>query len=123
MVGCRPGLQPAAVREACCIVDKTPSRWPYLGHLDEDATLAVAVGGNGHGARGSDEIGRLAAALVLGEAWDLPLPQDAFAPVTVCGETVGRSDYLRAVLSGRAVRTAAAHGRRPARSVSLFRRL
>lgn len=76
-----PGLRPAAVREACCVVDKTPTRYPYLGPLGGDETLTVAVGGNGHGARGSDEIGRLAATTVLGQAWDFPLPREVFAPV------------------------------------------
>ncbi|QLE75707.1 FAD-binding oxidoreductase [Streptomyces rectiverticillatus] len=75
-----PGLEPVSVREACCIIEKTSSRYPYIGHLDDDASLAVVVGGNGHAARGSDEIGRLAAAVVLGEPWDFPIPPEAFAP-------------------------------------------
>ncbi|MER8041691.1 FAD-binding oxidoreductase [Streptomyces sp. NPDC094032] len=75
-----PALEPVSVHAACCVVDKTPTRHPYIGALDEDGTLTVAVGGNGHGARGSDEIGRLAATVVLGQAWDFPLPQEVFAP-------------------------------------------
>ncbi|OIJ89387.1 FAD-dependent oxidoreductase [Streptomyces monashensis] len=75
-----PGPAPFSVREACCVVDKTPSRYPYIGRLDDDG-LFVVSGGNGHGARGSDEIGRLAAAVVLGQTWEFPLPQEAFAPV------------------------------------------
>ncbi|MGW0394388.1 NAD(P)/FAD-dependent oxidoreductase [Streptomyces sp. NPDC003042] len=75
-----PGLEPASVREACCVVDKTPSRYPYIGHLDEDESVTVVVGGNGHGARGSDEIGRLASSMVLGQPWDFPVPQEVFAP-------------------------------------------
>lgn len=75
-----PNLKPVSVREACCIIEKTPSRYPYIGHVDED--FAVVVGGNGHGARGSDEIGRLASTVVLGEPWDCPIPQDVFAPLT-----------------------------------------
>ncbi|MFI0923410.1 NAD(P)/FAD-dependent oxidoreductase [Streptomyces sp. NPDC021012] len=90
-----PGLEPVSVREACCVVDKTPTRYPYLGHLDKDKSLTVAVGGNGHGARGSDEIGRLAATLVLGDRWDLPLSQETFAPAHEPGAAAGRPDYLR----------------------------
>lgn len=42
-----------------------PVRYPYLGPLDDHETLTVAVSGNGHGARDSDEIGRLASTIVL----------------------------------------------------------
>ncbi|WP_167828799.1 FAD-dependent oxidoreductase [Streptomyces sp. MZ04] len=93
-----PGLAPVSVREACCVVDKTPTRYPYIGHLDADRTLAVAVGGNGHGARGSDEIGRLASALVLGRPWDFPLPQETFAPMAAPSDQADRGtrpDYLK----------------------------
>jgi sarcosine oxidase len=77
-----PDLRPASVREACCLIDKTPTRYPYIGHLD-DETFAVAVGGNGHGARGSDELGRVAATVALGQPWDWPIPQEVFEPLTV----------------------------------------
>ncbi|MFI8927175.1 NAD(P)/FAD-dependent oxidoreductase [Streptomyces sp. NPDC053474] len=90
-----PQLEPVCVREACCVVDKTPSRYPYIGHLDEGETLTVAVGGNGHGARGSDEIGRLASTVVLEQPWDFPLPQETFAPMTVSAASPSRPDYLR----------------------------
>jgi sarcosine oxidase len=76
-----PGLRPRSVHEAACIIEKTPSRYPYIGHLDDDETLTVAVGGNGHGARGSDEIGRLAATVTLGLPWDCPIPLETFAPI------------------------------------------
>jgi len=78
-----PDLQPQSVREACCIVEKTPSHHPYIGQVNEDCSLNVVVGGNGHGARGSDEIGRLAAGVVLKRAWDFPIPQSRFTPVLV----------------------------------------
>jgi sarcosine oxidase len=76
-----PDLKPASVHPACCIIEKTPSRYPYIGHVDEDESLTVAIGGNGHGARGSDEIGRLASTLVLGQAWDCPIAQEVFNPL------------------------------------------
>lgn len=76
-----PGLRPSAVVEAGCLIDKTPSRYPYLGTVDDSGSFSVATGGNGHGARGSDEMGRLAARIVLGETWDSPVAQDIFTPV------------------------------------------
>ncbi len=76
-----PDLRPIGVREACCLIDKTPSGHPYIGHLDEDETFTVAVGGNGHGARGSDEIGRIAASVVLGQPWEWELAQEMFRPL------------------------------------------
>ncbi|MET8685415.1 FAD-binding oxidoreductase [Streptomyces sp. NPDC004732] len=90
-----PGLEPVSVREACCVVDKTRTRYPYVGHLDADRTLAVAVGGNGHGARGSDEIGRLAASVVLGEPWDFPISQETLAPVSARPDGTRRAGYLQ----------------------------
>ncbi|WP_043735808.1 FAD-dependent oxidoreductase [Nocardia asiatica] len=76
-----PTLAPIAVRHAACIIEKTPTRYPYIGHIEHDS-FTVAVGGNGHGARGSDEIGRLAANMVLGKPWDSPLDHDTFTPIT-----------------------------------------
>ncbi|MGW4788568.1 NAD(P)/FAD-dependent oxidoreductase [Streptomyces sp. NPDC004230] len=93
-----PGLKPESVRAACCIIEKTPSRYPYIGHLDEDESLTVAVGGNGHGARGSDEIGRLASRVVLGERWDSSVPQRVFAPIaahTQPEEDADRPNFLQ----------------------------
>jgi sarcosine oxidase len=75
-----PNLRPADIQRACCIIEKTPSRYPYIGHISDDKSLTVAVGGNGHGARGSDEIGRLAAMLVLENPWDCPIPEETFKP-------------------------------------------
>ncbi|MFG2963291.1 NAD(P)/FAD-dependent oxidoreductase [Streptomyces sp. NPDC048288] len=87
-----PALEPVSVRPSCCVVDKTPTRHPYIGPLGEDDGLFVAVGGNGHGARGSDEIGRLAATLVLGGQWDFPLPREVFAPVPAPAPRVSGAD-------------------------------
>ncbi|GGU67047.1 hypothetical protein [Lentzea flava] len=69
---------------------------PNIGHADED--FAVAVGGNGHGARGSDEIGRLASTVVLGKPWDCPIPQDVFAPLAASPDADDRGerpDFLK----------------------------
>lgn len=79
-------INPVSIREACCIIEKTLSHYPYLGSVNNDHTLHVVVGGNGHGARGSDEIGRLAANMVLDNEWDFPLPQSTFTPMVVANE-------------------------------------
>lgn len=92
-----PGLTPVSVQSACCIIEKTPSRYPYIGAIHED-TLTVAVGGNGHGARGSDEIGRLAATVTLGEPWDCSTPQKEFSPIPMAIDATseqGRPDFLK----------------------------
>ncbi len=93
-----PDLKPVSVRAAGCIIEKTPSRYPYIGYLDDDSTISVAIGGNGHGARGSDEIGRLAAVTALGERWDCPIDRAVFAPIHAehaVGSTGGRPDFLK----------------------------
>lgn len=76
-----PEIKFKSIREACCIIEKTPSHYPYIGQIDEDSSLNVVAGGNGHGARGSDEIGRLAANIMLGNKWDFPVKQSYFTPV------------------------------------------
>ncbi len=82
-----PGIQAKSIREACCIIEKTPSHYPYIGQIDEDSSLNVVTGGNGHGARGSDEIGRLAANAALGNAWDFPIEKSRFTPILTTAET------------------------------------
>jgi sarcosine oxidase len=89
-----PQLRPTAVRDACCLIDKTPTRYPYIGHVGGDDTLTVAVGGNGHGARGSDEIGRLASTVALGQPWEWPIPLSTFRPLTRADAACGQaSDF------------------------------
>lgn len=81
-----PQINPVSIRQASCIIEKTPSHYPYIGQIIDDPSLHVAVGGNGHGARGSDEIGKLAANLVLGNAWDFPIKQNIFTPIVISDE-------------------------------------
>ncbi|MGW5780361.1 hypothetical protein [Streptomyces sp. NPDC003863] len=83
-----PGLLPVSVREACPVVDETRSRYPYIGRPGEDG-LYVTVGGNGHGARGRDETGRLASTVVRDQEEDFPLPPETFAPTV---ESLARPD-------------------------------
>lgn len=83
-----PDLEPVSTVEACCIIEKTPSRYPYLGRLnDEDDSCVIAVGGNGHGARGCDEIGRIVANMTIGKPWDSSIPQEIFKPLVSTGPT------------------------------------
>ena len=79
-----PDIKFKSIREASCIIEKTPSHYPYIGQVNEDESLNIVAGGNGHGARGSDEIGRLAANVVLGNQWDFPVNQSAFTPILEC---------------------------------------
>jgi sarcosine oxidase len=68
-----PNVKVKSIKEACCIIEKTPTHYPYIGQINDDPSLNIVTGGNGHGARGSDEIGRIAANLVLGDKWDFPI--------------------------------------------------
>lgn len=62
-----------------CVVTYTPSGLPYIGWIDAD--IAVAIGGCGAAAKSSDELGRLAAALVKDDPWPNPgLPAELFMP-------------------------------------------
>lgn len=58
-----------------CAVAWTASGYPYIDWV-EDGRIAVAVGGNGKGAKSADDWGWLAARLVAGEAWDHPVDRD-----------------------------------------------
>jgi sarcosine oxidase len=60
-----------------CAVTATRTGLPYIDFLDEDRRLAVAVGGNGKGAKGSDEWGRAAALLMRDAEWDVAVDRDA----------------------------------------------
>ena len=54
---------------ASCAVTKTSSGLPLIDFV-HDRNIAVAVGGCGKGAKGSDEWGRIAADLIRGEDWN-----------------------------------------------------
>lgn len=74
-----PSLKPQGVLTRSCIIEKTPTRYFYTGAVRD--SLHVVAGGNGHGARGSDEIGRLVASQILQNEWDFPLDESRFAPI------------------------------------------
>ena len=58
-----------------CAVTWTATGLPYLDHVLDDR-IAVAVGGNGKGAKSADDWGWLAARLVMGADWDHPVERD-----------------------------------------------
>lgn len=67
-----------------CVIPKTPTKRPYLHRFSP--TLACAVGCNGYAAKSSDELGRLAAAMILRDndpslPWGPNIPPDAFRVV------------------------------------------
>lgn len=77
LLGLIPELAGAPIHTDTCAVTATVSGYPYVD-LIEGARIGVAVGGNGQAAKSSDEIGRLAGALVLAGTWQDELPADAF---------------------------------------------
>jgi sarcosine oxidase len=58
-----------------CAVAWTSTGYPHIDWV-EDGRIAVAVGGNGKGAKSADDWGWLAARLVAGEDWDHPVSRD-----------------------------------------------
>lgn len=62
-------------RTDTCATTYTASRLPIIGFIDNDRVL-VAVGGCGKGAKGSDDWGRIAATVILGEPWDHPIERE-----------------------------------------------
>lgn len=59
-----------------CAVAWTATGYPYIDWV-EDGRVAVAVGGNGKGAKSADDWGWLAARLVAGQEWDHPVSRDS----------------------------------------------
>jgi sarcosine oxidase len=72
-----PDLAGAPSHTDTCAVTSTVSGYPYVD-LIADGRVCVAVGGNGQAAKSSDEIGRLAARLLLDGRWSDELPEEAF---------------------------------------------
>ena len=71
-----------------CVVTETKTDRPYIDKIN--AQLGVAIGGNGYAAKSSDEIGRLAAAMMTG-SWDSQIPEENFRLVL-------RKQHIRANL-------------------------
>lgn len=68
LVGLIPALEGQPMHTETCAYTMTASGYPYIGMVND--RIGVVVGGNGRGAKSSDEIGRLGAAALLGEAID-----------------------------------------------------
>ena len=63
-----PSLHNQPMHFETCAHTETTTGHPYIGMLSNN--IGVAVGGNGYGAKSSDEIGRLGAAILQGETVD-----------------------------------------------------
>lgn len=61
-----PGLQVAARQVMTCVTSYTPSQLPHLRALTD--RVYTAIGGCGRAAKNSDELGRLGAMIVTGQA-------------------------------------------------------
>lgn len=71
------GLVPALTEvahwhTASCVVTWTTTGLPYIDHVLDDR-IAIAVGGNGKGAKSSDDWGWIAAHLAAGLDWEHPV--------------------------------------------------
>jgi glycine/D-amino acid oxidase-like deaminating enzyme len=62
-----PSFEPGPTRTLPCMVAYTKSGLPYIDMLDE--RIGVSAGCNAIGVMTSDEIGRLAAAMMRGARW------------------------------------------------------
>ncbi len=58
-----------------CAITETQSGLPHIDFIHEDK-IALAVGGNGKGAKGADDWGLIAARMILKEPWDHPVARD-----------------------------------------------
>lgn len=74
LIPCLKGLD--AVHTDTCVTSYSPHGLPMIDWLDDDHRIAVAVAGNGKGAKSSDDWGYAAALLVSGRDWDHPIAPD-----------------------------------------------
>lgn len=58
-----PGIVFKSFKSDSCVTMVTGTNTPYIDMVHED--LGVAIGGNGHAAKSADEIGRIAACMML----------------------------------------------------------
>ncbi|KAK7070586.1 hypothetical protein SK128_023435 [Halocaridina rubra] len=69
-----PGLEAQDITGDGCLTSHTPNEEPYIDVIGEG--FGVALGGNRWAAKSSDEIGRLAARLLLLGEWESQIPRD-----------------------------------------------
>jgi glycine/D-amino acid oxidase-like deaminating enzyme len=72
-----PDIKPLSYATKPCVIALTQSGWPYIDSIVK-SQVYVATGGCGTGAKSSDEIGRLAAALIEKDVWHDQLPHTYF---------------------------------------------
>ncbi|KAL3865814.1 hypothetical protein ACJMK2_043164 [Sinanodonta woodiana] len=70
-----PGIETLSIKGDQCVIVETPTVRPYIDMVHSQ--LGVAIGGNGYAAKSSDEIGRIAAAMVI-KGWDSEIPKENF---------------------------------------------
>ncbi|XP_078668196.1 monomeric sarcosine oxidase-like isoform X2 [Branchiostoma floridae x Branchiostoma belcheri] len=70
------GVKPLSVHGDACVTVKTPTEQLYVAMVTP--SLGVALGGNGWAAKSCDEIGRMAAKMILKGQWNHDLPGDRF---------------------------------------------
>ena len=68
LVSLIPAIEGQPMHTETCAYTMTASGYPYIGMVND--RIGVVVGGNGRGAKSSDEIGRLGASVLLGESVD-----------------------------------------------------
>lgn len=72
-----PSLEVASTEFKPCLITDTNSGFPYIDMLNE--RIGFVAGGNGKSAKSSDEIGRIAAAMIGDRDWASEIPQSVFA--------------------------------------------
>ena len=72
-----PELSIIDTRLVPCLITDTATHYPYIDMASE--RIGIVVGGNGKGAKSSDEIGRLGAEMIRTGEWPSSLPESLFA--------------------------------------------
>ncbi|VDI29122.1 Hypothetical predicted protein, partial [Mytilus galloprovincialis] len=70
------GVKPISYHGDSCVITTTPTKRPYIDTIHSQ--LGVAVGGNAYAAKSSDEIGRIAAVMMMKNEWDSSLEKTDF---------------------------------------------
>ncbi|XP_077989571.1 uncharacterized protein LOC144443862 [Glandiceps talaboti] len=70
------GVNIVATHDGICITTMTPTNQLYCDMITP--TLGITTGGNGYAAKSADEIGRMAARMIIAASWDHDLPRDNF---------------------------------------------
>ncbi|XP_063409852.1 N-methyl-L-tryptophan oxidase-like [Mytilus trossulus] len=70
------GVEPISYHGDSCVITTTPTKRPYIDTIHPQ--LGVAVGGNAYAAKSSDEIGRIAAVMMMKNEWDSSLKKTDF---------------------------------------------